>query len=172
VIPMALGSAASIRVGFHIGAQDLPAARATAATVYQFSIGYALVMSMILIGFRYFLIGIYTTDPEVIEIAATLLLFIAVYQIVDDSQAVTIGALRGYKDTRIPMLFSLIGYWFIALPVGYSLSKGMLMPGLAPGVYGYWTGLTLGLAIVAVCVGLRLWKVSQNPKLVRRLAAG
>ncbi|MBT7333267.1 MAG: MATE family efflux transporter [Gammaproteobacteria bacterium] len=160
VIPMSIGSAASIRVAFHIGTNSFQQARATAATVYRFSLIYALIISLLLVLFRYTLIGIYTTDPAVVAIAANLLLFIAVYQIVDDSQAVTIGALRGYKDTQVPMYISLVGYWFIALPVGHALAQGILLPGLAPGVYGYWTGLTLGLSIVAVSVGFRLWHIS------------
>ena len=170
VIPMSLGSAAGIRVGFHVGARNLVAARATSAAVYKFSIGYALAISVLLITFRYMLISIYTTDSAVIEVAATLLLFIAVYQLVDDSQAVTIGALRGYKDTRVPMYIGLVGYWFIALPVGYLLAEEMIAPGLAPGVYGYWAGLTLGLSIVAVCVGLRLWHLSGNHGKILRFA--
>jgi MATE family, multidrug efflux pump len=171
VIPMSLGSAASIRVGYHVGAQNLSAARATAATVYKFSLVYALIVSVLLITFRPWLISIYTTDPAVIDMASTLLLFIAVYQIVDDSQAVTIGALRGYKDTRVPMYIALICYWFIALPVGHALAEEIIFPGLAPGVYGYWSGLTLGLSIVAVCVGLRLWHISGNDEKVSRFAA-
>jgi len=171
VIPMSLGSAAAIRVGFHVGARNLAAARVTSATVYKFSLAYALVVSVLLVALRYLLISIYTTDPAVIELAATLLLFIAVYQLVDDSQAVTIGALRGYKDTRVPMYFGLVGYWFIALPLGYALAEGLLLPGLAPGVYGYWSGMTIGLAIVAVCVGLRLWHLSGNSRKILQFAA-
>ncbi len=171
VIPMSLGSAASIRVGFHVGAQNFSAARTTAWTVYRFSLVYALIISVALVSLRYTLIGVYTTDTHVVEIAATLLIFIAVYQIVDDSQAVVIGALRGYKDTRIPMLYSLLGYWFLALPLGYCLAEGLLLPGVAPGVYGYWSGLTLGLTVVAICVGIRLWQVSRNPQKVLQLSS-
>ena len=171
VIPMSLGSAASIRVGFHVGAQDLDAARATSATVFKFAIGYALVVSVLLISLRYVLIGVYTTDQEVIEVAAILLLFIAVYQLVDDSQAVTIGALRGYKDTRVPMYFGLVGYWVVALPLGHALAQEWIFPGLAPGVYGYWAGLTMGLALVAICAGLRLRYTSSRPQHISRLAA-
>ncbi len=170
VIPMSLGSAAGIRVGFHVGSRNLLAARAASAAVYKFSIGYALAISILLIAFRYTLISIYTTDPAVIEVAATLLLFIAVYQLVDDSQAVTIGALRGYKDTSVPMYIGLVGYWFVALPVGYLLAEEIIAPGLAPGVYGYWAGLTLGLSIVAVCVGWRLWYLSGNHEKILRFA--
>ena len=171
VIPMSIGAAASIRVGYHVGARNLPAARSTAATVYKFSLVYALIVSALLISFRSLLIGIYTTDPDVIALASVLLLFIAVYQIVDDSQAVTIGALRGYKDTQVPMYISLVCYWFIALPLGYALAEELIFAGLAPGVYGYWTGLTVGLSIVAICVGLRLWHISNNDEKITRLAA-
>ena len=162
VIPAALGNAASIRVGFHVGARDFYAARATSAAVYKFSIGYALIASAFLVLARYYLIAIFTTDPSVINITATLVLFIAVYQLVDDSNAVTVGALRGYKDTRVPMYFGLVGFWFIATPLGYALSNGIIFPGLAPGVYGYWAAMTLGLSIVAVAMALRLWHISGN----------
>lgn len=164
VIPAALGNAASIRVGFHVGARDLIAARSTSATVYKFSLIYAVAMSLFLVLARYHLIAIFTTDPVVVDIAATLVLFIAVYQLVDDSNAVTVGALRGYKDTRVPMVFGLIGFWFIAVPLGYLLAEEILLPGVAPGVYGYWAAMTLGLAIVAVAMGIRLWFISGNEK--------
>ncbi len=171
VIPVSLGSAASIRVGFYVGAKDYAAARATSATVYKFSLGYAVLMSILLLTFRYTLIGLFTTDPIVIDLTATLVIFIAVYQLVDDSNAVTIGALRGYKDTQLPMYLGLVGYWFIAVPLGYCLAEEILFPGLAPGIYGYWTALTLGLAIVAVSTGLRLWHISSNETKIIRLAA-
>lgn len=170
VIPAALGNAASIRVGFHVGANNLAAARATSATVYKFSLGYALLVSAFLVMARYPLIAIFTTDPLVIDIAANLVLFIAVYQLVDDSNAVTVGALRGYKDTRVPMIFSLVGFWLIAVPVGYLLSEGILLAGVAPGVYGYWTGMTLGLSLVAIAMGIRLWFISGNEATILRYA--
>ena len=170
VIPAALGNAASIRVGFHVGARDLSAARSTSATVYKFSLLYALAMSLFLVIARYHLIAIFTTDPVVVDIAATLVLFIAVYQLVDDSNAVTVGALRGYKDTRIPMVFGLVGFWFIAVPLGYLLAEGLILPGLAPGVYGYWAAMTVGLSIVAIAMGIRLWHISGNARKIIRLA--
>ena len=170
VIPAALGNAASIRVGFHVGANHLAAARATSATVYKFSLGYALLVSVILIITRYHLVTIFTTDPLVIDIATTLVLFIAIYQIVDDSNAVSVGALRGYKDTRVPMIFSLVGFWFIAVPIGYLLSEGLILPGVAPGVYGYWTALTIGLTVVAIAMAIRLWMISSDEEKIQRYA--
>ena len=88
----------------------------------------------------------------------------------DDSNAVTVGALRGYKDTRVPMVFGLVGFWFIAVPLGYFLAEEMIFPGLAPGVYGYWAAMTLGLSIVAIAMGIRLWYISGNEKKIIQFA--
>ena len=170
VIPMAMGNAASIRIGFLIGRDDLDAARDTGWAMLKFAIGYALTISVLLVALRYSLVSVYTTDAAVTAVAVVLLLFIAVYQIVDDTQAVLVSALRGYKDTAVPMVISLISYWLLALPLGYALAEGLL--GNAPlGVYGYWTGLTLSLAVVAVGAGLRLRYISNNYLRIRQLSA-
>ena len=170
VIPMAMGNAASIRIGFLIGRDELDAARDTGWAMLKFAIGYALTISVLLVALRYSLVSVYTTDAAVTAVAVVLLLFIAVYQIVDDTQAVLVSALRGYKDTAVPMVISLISYWLLALPLGYALAEGLL--GNAPlGVYGYWTGLTLSLAVVAVGAGLRLRYISNNCLRIRQLSA-
>ena len=169
VIPMGMGSAAGIRIGFLVGSKDLLAARITAGAVLKFAAVYALVVSVLLVVFRVGLVQIYTTDVQVIEMAATLLILIAVYQLVDDTQAVMIGSLRGYKDTTMPMVFSLVGYWVLALPLGYGLATGFFTSE-ALGVYGYWLGITAGLAMVALMVGLRLRTLSADPDKILRNA--
>ena len=171
VIPMSLGSAAGIRVGFHVGAGDADGARHVAMTAMKLSLLYAVSVSVILVGLRDALVGIYTTDPAVIAIAANLLIFIAVYQLVDDAIATMEGILRGYKDTRVPMVFGLLGYWLVALPLGHALATGWFgMPGI--GVYGYWTGMTVGMLLVVLCLGIRLRRTTTDRVLIRRLALG
>jgi MATE family multidrug resistance protein len=169
VIPMGMGAAASIQVGFLVGRGDLLAARITAYAVLKFAVVYALVVSVLLIVLRLHLVQIYTTDIQVIEVAATLLILIAVYQLVDDTQAVMIGALRGYKDTTVPMVISLVGYWVLALPLGYALAIGAFTDD-ALGVYGYWLGITAGLATVAMMVALRLRMLSADPEKIHRMS--
>ena len=171
VIPMAMGNAASIRIGFLIGSDDLHTARATAWAMLKFAIVYALGISVLLVALRYQLVSVYTTDVAVTAVAVVLLLFIAVYQIVDDTQVVLVSALRGYKDTTVPMVISLISYWLLALPLGYALAEGLL--GNSPlGVYGYWTGLTLALAVVAIGAALRLRYISNDFQRIRDLSKG
>ena len=104
----------------------------------------------------------YGNDPEVLATAATLVLFIALYQIADDTQATVAGVLRGFKDTRVPMFISLVGDWIIALPIGAWLGFGDY------GVYGFWIGLTVGLAAVAMGVSGRFASTSRNTARIRR----
>jgi MATE family multidrug resistance protein len=170
VIPMALGSAASIRVGFYVGARDYDKAGFVARTAFIVSLVYALVVSALLVGGRHQIAALYTTEAPVLELAASLIIFIALYQIVDDTQATMGGVLRGYKDTRAPMIYTLVGFWFLALPLGAGLCFGWF--GREPmGVSGYWIGMTLGLAVVAACMGLRLISTSRNPDRISSFAA-
>ena len=93
--------------------------------------------------------------------AAYLIIFLAVYQVVDATQAVALGCLRGYKDTFVPMIFGLIGYWIVALPIGHYLAHGPITA--LQGAAGYWTGMALGLTCVATFATLRLSKLINNP---------
>ena len=123
---------------------------------------YAGLVTLMLIFFRHSLVSLYTIDEPVLKIATTLMLFVAFYQIFDDLLAAFNGALRGFKDTFVPMVMSLFSYWFVSLPLGYVLAEG-LMFGIRPlGVYGYWSALTFGLFLTGFCVGLRLWFTARR----------
>ena len=121
---MSLGSAAGIRIGFRVGAGDYPAAAQVARVAVWISLGYAMVVSALLILSRHQVAAVYSGDPAVTSVAATLMVVIAVYQVFDDTQGTMAGALRGYKDTRWPMVYSLVGYWLLALPLGMALGFG------------------------------------------------
>jgi MATE family multidrug resistance protein len=170
VLPSTLGAAASIRVGFYVGASDYASAAFVAKTAFLLSIAYAVLVSVALVLFRYQIAGIYTQDAPVLELAASLMIFIALYQIVDDTLATIGGTLRGYKDTRMPMVYSLVGFWFLAIPLGAALCFGWF--GLEPmGVPGYWAGMTCGLAVAAILTGLRLISTSRNQHRIEQFAA-
>jgi MATE family multidrug resistance protein len=169
VIPMSLGSAASIRVGYYVGTRDLTRARHVANTAFQISLIYSLFASVVLITCRNFVTSIYTSDLVVMETAATLLIIVAIFQIVDCTQATMIGSLRGYKDTKVPMIYSFIGYWVLAMPIGVVLGFGYL--GEPLGVYGFWAGMSLGLLTVALLAGYRLYQTSHDEQRILRFAS-
>ncbi|MEO2177390.1 MAG: MATE family efflux transporter [bacterium] len=169
VIPMSLGSAASIRVGFYVGTRDFTRARQVAKTAFLVSLGYALFASSILILGRNLIPGIYSNDPAVFGIASSLLIIVALYQIVDCTQATMVGALRGYKDTRVSMIYSFVGYWVLSLPLGMILGFGYFGP--AYGVFGFWSGMALGLSLVCLLVGRRLYQTSTNDRRILEFAS-
>ena len=160
MLAMGLGVAATIRVGHELGAGRPEAARRAARVALTAAAGIGVVAA---VGFALgneLVAGLFTNDPEVAALAAHLVLFVALYIIVDNTQATAIGALRGYKDTRVPMLVALVGYWVIALPLGAALGFGWL--GEARGVDGFWIGLATGLACVAVALTLRLARLARR----------
>jgi MATE family multidrug resistance protein len=80
-----------------------------------------------------------------------------------------VGALRGYKDTKIPMVYSFVGYWVLALPIGAILGFGYL--GEPWGVYGFWASMAFGLLVVSVLIGRRLYQTSHDEERIRAFAA-
>ena len=169
VIPMSLGTAAGIRIGFCVGARDYRGAAEVARTAFVLSLGYAVVVSLLVVLLRYQVVAIYSDDAAVTSLAATLLFIVAIYQVFDDTQGTMAGALRGYKDTRAPMVYSMLGYWVLALPLGAALAFGWWrLPAL--GVYGFWLALLLGLAAVATAMAVRLYNTSRSPRRIAMLS--
>ena len=169
VAPMALGAAAGIRIGFYVGAGDYPGAARVGRVAFVIALCYALTVSVALVLFRYEVVAVYSRDGAVTGLVAALILVIAVYQVFDDAQATMAGALRGYKDTRAPLVYSLLGYWGLALPLGCALGFGW-WPFPELGVYGFWIALSLGLAAVSTAVGLRFYHTSRKPERIALLA--
>jgi len=118
MIPLSLGYAVTIRVGHSLG--ELQPKQAKVAVICGLLVGLSITVmtasSTILL--RTWIATQYTDDPTVITLAAHLIIFAAIYQFSDTIQAISSGALRGLKDTRVIFLITLISYWMIGIPVG------------------------------------------------------
>ena len=166
--PLALGMAATIRIGFRVGANEIMDARLTALIAFLTTAVVAIFGALMIFFFREPMVSLYTTDMEVFTLAASLLLLVVFFLFFDASQVTFIGILRGYKDTRVPMWIALFSYWVVGLPVQIILGFGFL--GEPMGVYGFWLGLAAGVGCASVLLGARLYHVSHNLPLIRRLA--
>ena len=167
--PMALGMAATIRIGYRIGEGEALAARSTAAIAIAGSMLLALIGALLIFNFRETLISFYSVDEAVVSLARQLLLFVVFFLLFDATQSTAIGTLRGYKDTQVPMRIALISYWVIGLPLGCALGFGWFMPALT--VYGFWYGLATGVGIASILLCVRLFRVSGNLNLINQLSA-
>ncbi|TAM15227.1 MAG: MATE family efflux transporter, partial [Rhodanobacter sp.] len=95
----------------------------------------------------------YTRDPKVIALAAQLIVLAGVFQFSDGIQVAANGALRGLKDTRVPMAITLFAYWGVGMPIGWVLGFRDDL-----GARGVWIGLIAGLTVAAVMLFTRFWR--------------
>jgi MATE family multidrug resistance protein len=162
MIPLGISTAAGIRIGHVLGA----GAQLRARRIYWSG---QCVTVLIMGGFGlWFYFGgtaiarAFTPDPELIGLTARLLVIAGMFQLFDGTQVMSVGALRAMRDVKIPTLFSLAGYWGIAVPLGLFLGFGR-----GWGVLGFWTGLATGLGLAALTLTLRaarqLRRVQEQP---------
>ncbi|GHH58726.1 MATE family efflux transporter [[Pseudomonas] boreopolis] len=156
MIPMGVAEATTVRVGHAVGRSDPLGVRRAAWAGYAIVLAtQALSASTLLFGHDA-IVGVYTDDIAVAALASTLLLFAATFQFPDGLQVLSAGALRGLKDTRVPMFIAMFAYWGLGMPLGAGLGLG-----LGWGPQGMWIGLILGLTAAAVLMGWR-FRVSSR----------
>ena len=157
MIPLGLSLAISQRVGVSMGKGLLQEARFRGFTGTAVCTGVTSITAAVLFIFPEAIVSVYTHDVEVINLAVSLVFFAAVFQLSDGLQVGAFGALRGLKDTRMPMIYNLISYWFIGFSVGYYLSFNA---GYGP--QGLWIGLIAGLSTAAVLHNTRFHLLTRN----------
>lgn len=160
-LPYSIGCAMTVRIGNALGAGECVEARFRAFAGMVLSSSGAFVSgSFTLIGAAS-IAALYSPDGAVREVATTLLVFAALFQVSDGTQLAAAGALRGYKDTRVPMLITVLAYWVIGLPLGVllGLTSWWSEPLGAPGL---WIGLTAGLSCAAVLLSGRLYRIANR----------
>ena len=151
MVPLGIASAGAVRVGHAVGRRDGAGASAAGWTAIALGAGFmASAAAAFLIAPRAIL-GIFTTDGQVVEVGLSLIVVVALFQVFDGLQGVATGTLRGLGDTRTPMFLNLAGHWVLGLPVGY-----LLCFVVGWGVLGLWVGVSAGLVVVGSLL-LAIW---------------
>ena len=153
MIPLGLAQAITARVSYFEGRQDRSSLRIAGYTGIGACVVIMSLSAIMMMAIPTFLVGIYTSDVGLSELAAGLLFFAALFQFSDGLQVSSAGALRGLKDTKMPMIITAISYWLVGFPTGYYLAEIQQMQ-----VQGYWIGMIFGLSTAAVLL-LRRWIV-------------
>jgi len=165
MLPLSLSMAITIRTGQLLGSQNPVEARFSSMV----GIGLGLIIAVISASFIYifndWIARLYTPDAQVQALASSLLILAALYQFSDAIQVGAVGALRGYKDTLVPLFLTLIAFWVVGLGFGYSLGLSEIW-GAPMGPKGFWIGLVIGLTCAAVVMVLRLRWIA-NSKIVQ-----
>jgi len=157
MIPLALSSAITIRVAHELGAGQFKRAR-YAGGIGIFVCGVFMACAAIfLLVFSDSIVTMYTTNEAVKDIAISLLLMAAIFQVGDGVQIGAAGALRGYKDTRVPMIINTFSYWVLAFPLAYLAAVTFKLP---PNYI--WGGFVIGLSVAAVLLTWRYNRLSRE----------
>jgi multidrug resistance protein, MATE family len=143
MVPYGISSAAAVRVGQQLGRRDPAGARSAGWSAIILGAGFMACAGLVFVSIPKVIARVFSPDPAVVRVGATLLLVAAAFQLFDGVQVVTTGALRGAGDTKTPMLANFVAYWFIGIPLGYCLCFR-----LGWGALGVWIGLCSGLMIV------------------------
>jgi MATE family multidrug resistance protein len=157
MVPLALSSAITVRVGYELGAGNPARARYAGGFGIFVCAAFMTCSAVFMLIFRDAIVSLYTDDPVVSNIAVSLLLMAAVFQIADGTQIGGAGALRGYKDTRLPMLINTFAYWVLAFPLAYLAAVTYELP---PNYI--WGGFVVGLSCAAILLAFRYARVSRR----------
>jgi MATE family multidrug resistance protein len=159
MIPLGVGAAGAVRVGYWVGACEPVRVAASGWTAILIGTGFMVASGVLFVVMPERLIALFSADAGVLRVGTALLLLAALFQLFDGIQGVITGTLRGLGDTRTPMIANLGAHWLLGLPTSYTLCFL-----LGWGVYGLWVGLTLGLIVVAVIL---LWVWTRRISAVR-----
>lgn len=157
MVSMGLAQAGSIRVSNAFGRNDWKKIAVIGKSTLFTALFYGIFCAVLFTVFRNSLPALFNDNTAVLEMAGLLLLFAAVFQISDSTQAIGAGLLRGIKDVKRPTILIGIAYWVIGLPVGYLLSFKLGM-----GAKGMWLGLITGLTLASVSLISRFLKMSER----------
>ncbi|MFB9885052.1 MATE family efflux transporter [Balneatrix alpica] len=160
MVPLSIAMAITIRVGQALGAGKPQLARFRALSGIQLNLLFACLSFSLMRFMPETLAGFYSTDGGVILVAAELLMLAGLFQFSDAMQVSVAGVLRGYKDTRTPMLLVAVAYWGIGLPLGWQLALGDSLPWAPMGAPGFWIALISGLTVAALLLFVRMQRIS------------
>ena len=162
VVAMAIGEATAIRVALSIG-EGKPV-QARRAGLLGLGSGTVLmsVAACVFLAIPELLAALFINvdDPDnrdVLQLVTGLFVIAGVFQIFDGMGAISVRALRGMRDTFVPMWIAAVGYWVFGIPCGYLLSFVF-----GYGAAGLWWGLAIGLSVTSLMLTRRFVRLSAQ----------
>ncbi len=158
MVPVGIAQAGAVLVGKSVGERAPDGARRFAGAALLACCAAMTVTAAVFAGLPGPIAALFSADPQAVAVAAALLPVAACFQMFDGLQVVCAGLLRGVADTFRPLVYNILGFWLVGMPV--SLWCGF-RAGMGP--VGLWWGLAVGLGIAAVLLLGRTWKRFRGP---------
>ncbi len=165
MFPLGFAQATAIRVGQNLGSGSVQNAKYAGYIGLSLGAGIAIITAIIFLTIPTSIIHLFIrfnehNEQTLIPIAVSFMSVMALFQIVDAAQVIMNGALRGLKDTFVPMWLGLLSYWLSGLLSGYILAFKLELGGI-----GLWWGLGIGISVSAMLLILRFNYRIQHEKI-------
>lgn len=165
-LPLSLGIASSIMTGYAIGKNDLEQLKRVIKAAYRIAFISIAFGITILLSLRHELPALFTDDAAVIKLSSTLLIFAACNQVCENLQTIQAYLLRGFKDTKIIFITTVLSFFLLAIPIGYiNCYEYINTPFNGP--KGFWVGIFSGLFFASILYRRRIlyhWRQLKNNK--------
>ena len=142
MVPLAIGNAAGVKVGFSNGAKQYLDLKNYANTALIISATFMACSAVIVAIAPGIVTSLFTTDLELIKVCVPIIYMLCFFQVFDGLQAALAGIFRGLKHTEVVMFANFIAFWLIAIPLGTILAFKFNF-----NLIGYWYAL-IAAAIV------------------------
>lgn len=156
MISLGVSQANTIRVSHQMGLRDYKSMISASMASTHLVLVFMSLMALLFVVGRNLLPYLFTTDVEVVEIAAGLLIVAAIFQLFDGLQVIMLSTLRGMADVTIPMFIAFLAYLLVGIPTSYIFAFVVDF-----GPQGIWFGYLVGLGTAGILFYLRF---KQNLK--------
>jgi MATE family multidrug resistance protein len=151
MVIMAMGTAVTISVSHFYGARNVDGISQTSKAAIHMMLACNSIAALLFITLRNQIPLLFTSNAEVVSLAAQMLIMVACFQVFDALQCAGIGVLRGIQDVKIISVMSLFAYLVLNIPLGYLCG---FVWNLGP--IGLYIGFLIGLGTAASLYLLRI----------------
>ncbi len=120
---MGLSNAAATLVGQHLGANLPDRARSSVWRTGLWNLAFLGSLSLALIAFAPFFVGLFTHDPSVKKTAVEGVRFFSYGNVLFSFGMVFLQAFNGAGDTLTPTFINLFGFWMLEIPLAWFLGR-------------------------------------------------
>ena len=159
IVPIALSAVASVEVGEAMGTTNWVKAKRKAISATTLALSFYLIGLLVLIFGCDLIVSWYSDDAAVKALAPVLMLYCAVFLLPDTLQVIAVGILRGFKDSRTIFFITIVAYWVVGMPVGYTLGYGLITGDTFEamlGAKGFWLGFICSLSCASILLIARI----------------
>ena len=159
MVPFAISNAIAVKVGFANGAENYYDLKRYSFVGLVMSVGFMLFSAIIFANYPRFLTGLFTIDPNLIDICVPILYIVAIFQVFDGLQVALSGIFKGMKQTNIVLISNFTAYWVLFIPLGCYLAFHYNMK-----LKGFWIGLVIAAITLCSIMLAVLTKTLKNLK--------